>query len=58
MIIDELILDLKKRFDLQEPTRSDNSTYTYSNALMCGFALFSLKDSSLLKFTKDLKTRE
>ncbi len=58
MIIDELFLDLKTRFDAQEPIRSNNSTYSYSNALMCGFALFSVKDSSLLKFTKELKTRE
>lgn len=58
MLIDDLILDLKKRFDSQNPERKDNATYSHSNALMCGFAMFSVKDSSLLKFIENLNNRE
>ncbi len=57
MLFDDLILDLKKRFEAIEKPRAINSTYKLSNILMCGFALFSIKDSSLLKFTRELANR-
>ena len=37
--------------------RADNATYVLSNIIMCGFALFSIKDKSLLKFINKLKDR-
>jgi len=57
MLFDDLVLDLKDRFQALEKPRTINSTYELSNILMCGFALFSVKDSSLLKFTKELNNR-
>jgi hypothetical protein len=51
MIIDDLIKDLKVRFDSITDTRSSiNTKYSLGNLLMSGFALFSLKDSSLLQY--------
>lgn len=57
MDFDELVVDLKSQFELIGSNRPINATYTVANILMCGFALFSLKDSSLLKFVKELKNR-
>ena len=57
MEFDDLVKDLKSEFELIGSTRPINATYTVDNILMCGFALFSLKDSSLLKFVKALKDR-
>lgn len=57
MLFDNLVLDLKERFKALQKPRTINSTYELSNILMCGFALFSIKDSSLLRFTKELKNR-
>jgi len=55
--IDDLIKDLKERFVSMDEPRADNATYLKSNIIMCGFAVFSLKDSSLFKFIKKLKDR-
>lgn len=59
MLYDNLLLDLKKRFEREFDNSSQviNAEYKLSNILMCGFALFSLKDSSLLKFIKRFKVR-
>jgi len=57
MEFDSLIKDLKGEFENIASSRPINATYTVDNMLMCGFALFSLKDSSLFKFTKSLKDR-
>lgn len=57
MQIDTLIEDLKERFIDMDKPRANNSTYEVSNILMCGFALFSVKDSSLFKFVHKLKDR-
>lgn len=58
MLFDDLVLDLKERFVKLEEPRANNATYSVSDILMCGFALFSVKDSSLLKFTKELRSRK
>ena len=48
---DGLIEILRKRFDLVPDRRRQNSiTYSLSNTLMAAFAMFSLKDPSLLAF--------
>jgi len=57
MEFDDLLKYLKSEFESISSNRPINATYTVDNILMCGFALFSLKDSSLLKFTKELKDR-
>jgi len=57
MIFDDLVKDLRNRFEKIGKERSDNATYTVGNMLMSGFALFSLKDSSLSKFIRNLKNR-
>lgn len=56
--IDELIKDLKERFVRLDKPRADNAPYDVSNIIMCGFAVFSLKDRSLLKFVNKLKERK
>lgn len=55
--INELLKDLKERFIKLDKPRADNASYRISNMLMCGFAVFSLKDRSLLKFIRKLKER-
>ena len=48
MIIDELIKDLKERLEkIKDPRRGINTQLSLTNVLLNGFALFSLKDSSL-----------
>lgn len=56
--IDELIKDLKERLVSMDKPRADNAPYLISNIIMCGFAVFSLKDRSLLKFVNKLKERK
>lgn len=58
LTFDSLVQDLKDRLDLIKDHRSNvNTTQTLANILMSGFAVFSVKDPSLLKFVKDLKNR-
>lgn len=57
MEIDILIEDLKERFIDMDKPRATNAPFKVSNILMCGFALFSVKDSSLFKFVHKLKDR-
>lgn len=60
MLYDNLLLDLKNRFEekFDKTPLAINADYKLSNILMSGFALFALKDASLLKFVKRFKIRE
>ena len=59
MLFDELLLDLQDKFDLiSDPRRQYNHKYSLKNVLLSGVALFSLKDSSLLSFVEQYRTRK
>ncbi len=47
---DNLIERLRKQFTTVTDTRASNSSFSLSDILMCGYAMFSLKYSSLLQF--------
>ena len=56
MIIDEHIKDLKERFKkMQDPRIGTNTKLGLTSVLLNGFALFSLKDSSLNIYMKQFK---
>ena len=58
LTFDNLVKDLKDRLGLIKDHRcAINTTQNLANILMSGFAVFSIKDSSLLKFVKALKNR-
>jgi hypothetical protein len=58
MIIDDLIQDLKCKLDSIQDKRSGvNTKYSLGNILMSAFAMFSLKDSSLLQYIHHYKER-
>jgi hypothetical protein len=58
MIIDNLLQDLKIKFDLIKDGRSKvNTKYSLGDLLMSAFAMFSLKDSSLLQYIHHYKER-
>jgi hypothetical protein len=58
MIIDDLIQDLKRKFDSIPDKRSKvNTKYSLGNLLMSAFAMFSLKDHSLLQYIHHYKER-
>lgn len=58
MIIDDLIQDLKGKFDSIHDKRSSvNTKYDLGNILMSAFAMFSLKDPSLLQYIHHYKER-
>lgn len=58
MIIDHLIQDLKRKFDSIQDERSQvNTKYSLGNILMSAFAMFSLKDHSLLQYIHHYKER-
>lgn len=48
--LDGQIAELRERFDQLEDHRAANSSYSLSDILMSGFAMFSLKYPSLLQF--------
>jgi len=54
MTFDRLILSLKNRFTSLSDTRCGNPTISLVNALLSGFAIYSLKYSSLLSFINDM----
>lgn len=54
---DELVGDLGKHIKQVPDTREDNSTIVLSDCLLGGFAMFSLKDSSLLNYVGQYKER-
>ena len=60
MIFDKLVKNFKNRLEekFDGKPRADNASFKLSNVIMCGFALFSLKDSSLLKFVNRFKNRK
>lgn len=60
LLFDDLVQDLKKRCTkiAKKYPIAENATFTIDNILMSGFALFSIKDSSLAKFIKKLKDRK
>ena len=59
MIIDELLADLQTKFKLIKDHRNPiNTQISLSNVLLSGFAIFSLKDSSLLQYVKQYKERK
>lgn len=55
--IDRLIGYLKHEFNQFEDTRDDNSSIGLADSLMSGYAMFSLKDSSLLTFNNERTAR-
>lgn len=54
---DILVGDLGKHMNKITDTRKSNSTIQLSDCLLGGFAMFSLKDSSLLNYVKQYKER-
>lgn len=58
MLYDELLADLQSKFSAIVDTRRQyNQKFSLTNVLLSGFALFSLKDSSLLSYVQQYKTR-
>lgn len=53
---DALFHSMRKGFDNIQDHRNGNSTISLTDALMSGFAIFSLKDPSLLAFDQRRKT--
>lgn len=58
MIIDELLTDLQTKFRAIPDGRAINAKLELPNILMGGFAVFSLKDSSLLEYVNRFKERK
>lgn len=56
-MIDELIKLVREGFKSIRDHRSFNSTYSLADLLSAGFAIFSLKDPSLLAFRRQYPTR-
>jgi hypothetical protein len=57
-LIDSLFKRLRERFDeVTDHRNSINTQFDLGDTLMCGFALFSQKDSSLLQFINNFKER-
>ena len=47
---DNLIAELRQKLQIVTDTRASNRSFSLSDILMCGYAMFSLKYSSLLQF--------
>lgn len=56
-MIDDLIASVKSGFDKITDTRKCNKTYSLSDYLMTGFAMFSLKDPSLAMYREQYPVR-
>ncbi|MBL7827375.1 MAG: hypothetical protein JNJ57_12130 [Saprospiraceae bacterium] len=56
-MIDELIKLVREGFKSIKDHRKYNSTYSLGDLLSAGFAIFSLKDPSLLAFRQQFATR-
>lgn len=56
-IIDKLIKSVRTCFDGVQDPRSENSTYTFSNLLNMGFAMFHLKDPTLSAYKEQYDVR-
>lgn len=57
-MIDNLIQLVKAGFDKIEDSRRSNNSYSLSDYLMTGFAMFSLKDPSLAMYREQYPVRE
>lgn len=58
MVLDNLISDLQEQFsNISDHRSSLNQKIALKDVLLSGFALFSLKDSSLLEYIHQYKTR-
>jgi hypothetical protein len=58
MLIDSLFQQLRSRFDeIKDHRTAPNVQFSLGDVLMSGFALFSQKDSSLLHFINEFKSR-
>ena len=55
--IDRLHGFIKHEFKRFKDTRADNRSIDMDDALMSGYAMFSLKDSSLLEFNNERTVR-
>ena len=53
--VDALLGELRKRFDTIPDSRVGDCTISLPDALMSGFALFALKEPSLLAFQERIK---
>jgi hypothetical protein len=59
MVVDNLIADLQEQFsNIKDHRSSLNQKIALKDVLLSGFALFSLKDSSLLEYIHQYKTRQ
>lgn len=56
-MIDKLIKEVQENLSKIPDTRKGNKTYEQIDSLMAAFAMFSLKDSSLLTFRKEFPAR-
>lgn len=56
-MIDQLIKQVRKGFKQISDHRRDNASYDLSDLLSAGFAIFSLKDPSLLAFRENFPNR-
>ena len=56
-MIDQLIKSLRSSFSLIKDSRASNKQYALVDLLMSAFAMFSLKDPSLLFFRKEYPQR-
>ena len=56
--IDELTDWLRRKFERFYGKRGKNKNVSLADSLMSGFAMFSLKDSSLLSFDNNRETRK
>lgn len=57
-MIDQLIAQVRENLCLVPDTRNYNKSYEQIDSLMSAFAMFSLKDPSLLSFRKEYPARE
>jgi hypothetical protein len=59
MIFDDLLSDLQTKFSAITDKRTyGNHKFSLTNILLSGFAMFSLKDSSLLSYVQQFATRK
>lgn len=59
MLFDDLLTDLRTKFSsIADPRSAINTKFSLVNTLLSGFAIFSLKDSSLLSYIQQYSTRK
>lgn len=57
-MLDELIMRVREGLSKVDDYRRENRSYSLLDCLMCGFAMFSLKDPSLLSFRQQYALRQ